>query len=196
MWIVFAWVVFCWIVGTFTRTLVGVGLFFAPIVGLITFSITERAEAGWLAAGLTVFIPVGFHIDKKEKYEAELKAKERERNEAEIAREMEKKKRLQIQADVDEAYNVLTKLSGSEEARQLCQDYIDFYCNDIMELETKKAFETKITEFARPHIEAIKLKQLEEEERRWQEEERQEQLRLAEIKAKNAILRKRYIDNT
>jgi len=185
MWIVFAWVVFCWIIGTFTRTLVGVGLFFAPIVGVIAAGITESTKAGWLAAAVTIFLPIIIHIDRKEREEAEKQTQK----EAEAARHVEAEKRRRIEADVNEAYEVLEELPENEEAKQLCQDYIDFYCNDAMEPEIKYAFENKITEFARPFIETRNLKEIEEEDKR-------EKLRQAEIETTNLVLRKRYIENT
>lgn len=192
MWVVFGWIVFCWIIGAASRALIGLGLFLAPIMGVITYAISDSTKAGWLAAAVTLFLPVGFYQDKQERDEAAKRAEW----EAETAKRKKDQERRQIETDVVEAYEVLKELPENEEAKQMCQDYIEHYCNDVMNSEIKHAFEKKIIDFARPYVEARELKEEQEEELRWREEERQEQLRLYEKETKNAVLRKRYIDNT
>jgi hypothetical protein len=171
LWLVIGWIVLCWIIGAASCVLIGLGLFFAPIMGGITFAVSKSAAAGWLTAAALIITPIGYYSDKREREEKEKRAK----IEAETIKRIEAQERRKVQEDVRKAYEALKEHSDSEEAKQFCKDYEDFYRKDLMETEITFAFEVKIIELARPFIEAKELQEEQEEEARWQEEERQEE---------------------
>ena len=159
-WVIFIWTVVSIIIGSFGGIGCGFSFLIAPMVYMITYSLSQNHLYAALASLSPMGFAIGINEDKKEKA-----AKKRTEELADVRWKLEERRRKEArEQEVAAAYHCLLEVGVKDpEAIDLCNDYKNYYLPDRLYDDLKRNFENKILAKAKPLIEAEELKRQKQE---------------------------------
>lgn len=182
--VVIFWIWVSWIAGKASNPGIGFSLFFAPIIGIITFVYTEKAL--WsLAAGFGPFaiLLVKNASDKEEEERRQAWEKLRHAN-------GEEKRKLEIE-------QALFYLSGmtDKEAIDIRLDYARYYITRKMRPDIVEMFEDKLRKKTKKMRDAEEQKWARREAKRQENERKKQELERKQLEKDQERLKSKYGQN-